>query len=92
MATTKRTSDMVLKGPERAPHRSLLYALGLSAEEMKQVLTEIQDGTFASEFLTEMSPKGGRQVHFLAKRRMEADLLIEKVGKELRGMMSWLKK
>ena len=61
-------------------------------KEMKQVLTEIQDGTFASEFLTEMSPKGGRQVHFLAKRRMEADLLIEKVGKELRGMMSWLKK
>lgn len=61
-------------------------------KEMKQVLTEIQDGTFASEFLTEMSPNGGRQVKFLAKRRMEADLLIEKVGKELRGMMSWLKK
>ena len=45
-----------------------------------------------SEFLTEMSPKGGRKVHFLAKRRMEADLLIEKVGAELRGMMSWLQK
>ena len=38
MASTKRTSDMVLKGPERAPHRSLLYALGLSAEEMKRPL------------------------------------------------------
>ncbi len=61
-------------------------------KEMKQVLTEIQDGTFASEFLTEMSPTGGRKVKFLAKRRMEAELLIEKVGKELRGMMSWLKK
>ena len=59
---------------------------------MKQVLTEIQDGTFASEFLTEMSPKGGRKVHFLAKRRMEAELPIEKVGAELRSMMSWLKK
>ena len=34
-------------------------------KEMKKVLTEIQDGTFASEFLTEMSPKGGRKVHFL---------------------------
>ena len=61
-------------------------------KEMKQVLREIQDGTFASEFLTEMSPKGGRQVRFLARRRMEAELPIEKVGKELRAMMSWLKK
>ncbi|HCS67613.1 MAG TPA: ketol-acid reductoisomerase [Oribacterium sp.] len=61
-------------------------------KEMKKVLTEIQDGTFASEFLTEMSPNGGRKVHFLAQRRMQADHLIEKVGAELRQMMSWLKK
>ena len=61
-------------------------------KEMKQVLKEIQDGTFASEFLTEMSPKGGRKVHFLAQRRMQSEHLIEKVGKELRGMMSWMKK
>ena len=39
-----------------------------------------------------MSPKGGRKVHFLAQRRMQSEHLIEKVGKELRGMMSWLKK
>ena len=38
MASKQRISDMVLKGPERAPHRSLLYALGLSAEEMKRPL------------------------------------------------------
>lgn len=38
MANPKRTSDMVLQGPERAPHRSLLYALGLTAEEMKRPL------------------------------------------------------
>ena len=61
-------------------------------KEMKKVLTEIQDGTFASEFLTEMSPNGGRKVHFLAQRRMEAEHPIEKVGAELRSMMSWLKK
>lgn len=61
-------------------------------KEMKKVLTEIQDGTFASEFLTEMNPNGGRKTHFLAKRRIEANLLIEKVGTELRKMMSWLKK
>ena len=39
-----------------------------------------------------MSPNGGRKVHFLAMRRMQADHLIEKVGAELRSMMSWLKK
>ena len=61
-------------------------------KEMKKVLTEIQDGTFASEFLTERSPNGGRKVHFLAQRRMQSEHLIEKVGKELRQMMSWLKK
>ena len=61
-------------------------------KEMKKVLTEIQDGTFASEFLTEMSPNGGRKVHFLAQRRMEAEHPIEKVGAQLRSMMSWLKK
>ena len=61
-------------------------------KEMKKVLQEIQDGTFASEFLTEMSPNGGRKVHFLAERRMQSEHLIEKVGKELRQMMSWLKK
>ena len=38
MATRKRISDMILKGPERAPHRSLLYALGLTPEEMKRPL------------------------------------------------------
>ena len=61
-------------------------------KEMKKVLHEIQDGTFASEFLTEMSPKGGRKTHFLAQRRMAAEHPIEKVGAELRKMMSWLKK
>ena len=38
MAAKTRISDMVLKGTERAPHRSLLYALGLTAEEMKRPL------------------------------------------------------
>jgi len=38
MASRKRPSDMVFKGPERAPHRSLFYALGMTAEEMKRPL------------------------------------------------------
>ena len=61
-------------------------------KEMKKILGEIQDGTFASEFLTEMSPVGGRRTHFLAQRRVAAGHAIEKVGAELRKMMSWLKK
>ncbi len=61
-------------------------------KEMKQILSEIQDGTFASEFMQEFSDKGGRKAHFLAKRRVEASHPLEKVGAELRKMMSWLKK
>ena len=38
MTAKTRISDQVLKGPERAPHRSLLYALGLTSEEMKRPL------------------------------------------------------
>jgi len=59
-------------------------------KEMKKVLGEIQDGTFASEFMQEFS--AGRKAKFLATRRKEGEHLLEKVGKELRKMMSWLKK
>lgn len=59
-------------------------------KEMKQVLHEIQDGTFASEFMQEFS--SGRKARFLATRRKEGEHLLEKVGAELRKMMSWLKK
>ncbi len=59
-------------------------------KEMKKVLSEIQDGTFASEFMQEFS--SGRKIKFLASRRVESEHPLEKVGKELRKMMSWLKK
>jgi ketol-acid reductoisomerase len=59
-------------------------------KEMKKVLREIQDGTFASEWISEN--KAGGRAHFLACRRVEAGHLVETVGKQLRGMMSWLKK
>ena len=59
-------------------------------KEMKKVLTEIQDGTFASEFIQEFN--AGGQAKFLATRRNEASHLLCKVGAELRKMMSWLKK
>ena len=56
-------------------------------KEMKQVLTEIQDGTFAKKWLLENQV--GRPT-FNAMRRMEAEHPIEKVGKELSEMMSWI--
>jgi ketol-acid reductoisomerase len=57
-------------------------------KEMKQVLTEIQDGTFAKNWILEN--KAGRP-SFLSKRRIESELQVEAVGKELRKMMSWMK-
>ena len=54
---------------------------------LKQVLTEIQDGTFAKNWIIENQV--GRP-SFLATRRREQDHQIEHVGKELRSMMSWL--
>lgn len=59
-------------------------------KEMKKVLEEVQDGSFASEWVTEN--RSGRRAHFLAKRRMEAAHPVETVGAQLRKMMSWLKK
>ena len=58
--------------------------------EMKKVLDEIQNGTFASEFMTEFS--AGRKAKFLATRRLESEHQLEETGAELRQMMSWLKK
>ena len=55
-------------------------------KEMKKVLSEIQDGTFASKWIAEN--KNGR-AHFNASRRLHAEHLLEKTGKELRKMYSW---
>ncbi len=55
-------------------------------KEMKKVLAEIQDGTFARNWITEN--KVGRP-HFLATRRIKTEHELEKVGKELRKMYSW---
>ena len=59
-------------------------------DNMKQILSEIQDGTFASEFIQEFN--AGGKARFLATRHKEAAHLLCKVGAELRQMMSWLKK
>jgi ketol-acid reductoisomerase len=56
--------------------------------EMRRILRDIQDGTFARNFVLEnQSGKAG----FTAMRRREAEHPIEEVGKDLRAMFSWMK-
>ena len=62
---------------------------GLVKEEMEQILAEIQDGSFATEWILEN--RAGRP-SFNAMKRREAKHQIEIVGKKLRDMMPWLKK
>ena len=57
-------------------------------KEMKKVLSEIQDGTFASKWINEN--KTGR-LHFNACRRIEAEHQLEQVGAEIRKLYDWNK-
>ena len=59
----------------------------LVKEEMDGVLHRIQDGTFAKEWIAEN--KNGRP-NFKPRRQQEHDLLLEKVGTDLRDMMPFL--
>ena len=56
---------------------------------MEKALSEIQDGSFARNWLVENRAAG--RANFLAQRRIHAEHQIERVGAKLRGMMSWLK-
>ncbi len=58
-------------------------------KEMKKILSEIQSGAFAKEWIGEN--KAGRQ-KFLAMRAAQADQPVENVGRELRKMMTFLKR
>ncbi|MGD8919712.1 MAG: ketol-acid reductoisomerase, partial [Gammaproteobacteria bacterium] len=56
--------------------------------QMRQVLAEIQDGTFAKQWAAEYEaglPK------YKAMMQKDLEHPIEKVGRELRARMSWLK-
>ena len=55
---------------------------------MKKILRDIQDGTFAKDFLLDMSPAGG-QAHFRAMRKLAAEHPAEQVGEEIRKLYSW---
>ena len=58
-------------------------------QEMKKVLSEIKDGSFARQWLLEN--KVGRPV-YNARKRQDAEHMVEKVGAKLRKMMTWMKK
>ena len=78
---------------DTAEYGSLTKGKRIITEEtkkaMKQLLAEIQDGTFAREWILEN--QAGRPVYWALKRKLE-EHPIEEVGKKLREMMSWLKK
>lgn len=57
-------------------------------KEMKKILSEIQDGTFANKWIAEN--KNGR-LHFNACRRIEAEHQLEQVGAEIRKLYDWNK-
>ncbi|MBN1482145.1 ketol-acid reductoisomerase [candidate division KSB1 bacterium] len=58
-------------------------------QSMRTLLRDIQDGSFATEWILENRANGPK---FQAYRRLLREDKIEKVGAELRSMMSWLKK
>jgi len=55
---------------------------------MKKVLADIQDGTFAKDFLLDMSSAGG-QAHFKALRKKASEHPAEKIGEQIRSLYSW---
>ena len=55
---------------------------------IKKVLSDIEDGTFAKEFLLDMSAAGG-QAHFKAMRKLASEHQSEAVGAEIRKLYSW---
>ena len=79
-------SDTAEYGDYRVGDRIITPAV---KDEMKQVLAEIRDGSFARQWLQENAD--GRPA-FTARREAERQLLVEKVGAELREKMSWSEK
>ena len=55
---------------------------------MKKILSDIQDGTFAKDFLLDMSEAGG-QAHFKAMRKLAAEHCSEQVGEDVRKLYTW---
>jgi ketol-acid reductoisomerase len=56
--------------------------------EMRKILKEVQDGSFAREWILENQ---ANRPQFLALRARDREHMIERVGRELRAMMSWIR-
>jgi ketol-acid reductoisomerase len=56
-------------------------------QEMKKILDEVQSGQFAKEWILENK---ANQAAFKAFRKRDRNHEIERVGRELRSMMSWI--
>ena len=70
-----------VSGPRVLPYEE-------TKKNMKAVLNDIQDGTFAKDFLLDMSSAGG-QVHFNAMRKLASEHPSEAVGADIRKLYSW---
>ena len=55
---------------------------------MKKILSDIQDGTFAKDFLLDMSAAGG-QAHFKAMKKLAAEHPADVVGEDIKKLYSW---
>jgi ketol-acid reductoisomerase len=53
---------------------------------MKEILAQIQDGSYAKEFMDEFNSGGGK---FMELRKASENHLIEKVGSEIRSLFKW---
>ena len=73
---------------EECPKGVCTNPYGWTKHMLEQILTDIQDGTFAKDFLLDMSDAGA-QVHFKAMRKKAAEHPSEQVGKEIRKLYSW---
>ena len=91
--------DLIYQGGFEAMRRSISntaefgdYEVGKriitkdTKKEMKKVLSEIQDGTFARNWINECNTN---QIHFKTTRNLKLQHPLEAVGKELRKMYSW---
>lgn len=85
-------SDMFYSISNTAEYGAVTRGPRIVTEEtkasMKEILTEIQNGTFANEFLSELNSGAPK---FNQLRKENEDHLIEKVGKEIRENFSWNK-
>ncbi len=97
----KLTVDLIYQGGLEYMHQSISdtaeygdYMAGRriitkeTRKEMKKVLAEIQDGTFARNWILENRVK---RPFFNARKRMEQDHLLTATGKKMRSIMGWLK-